>query len=375
MRSVDLLIKPASSRCDLRCRYCFYADEAAQREEAYAGRMSDEAAETLLREAYGAADPRGAVSFAFQGGEPTLAGLPFFRRFVRRARALKPPGVALSFSIQTNGMLLDPDWAAFLRDERFLVGLSLDGCRELHNAQRPDTRGRATWNRAVQSAALLRAHGVPVNALCVVTGACARRPQKVYQTLKKLGFRFLQFIPCLDPLGAVRGGELWSLSPEAYGRFLCQLFDLWYRDWAAGSYHSIRCFDDYIHLLLGEPGSSCAACGACGSYLVVESDLSVYPCDFFATDEWRLGRLGEASLSDLASGERSRAFFRAWTDGPPECAACRWRPLCKGGCKRDWVRDASGFHNYYCPAFRMLLDHAFPAMQTIARAEWRARRS
>lgn len=375
MRSVDLLIKPASSRCDLRCRYCFYADEAAQREEACAGRMSDEAAETLLREAYGAADPRGAVSFAFQGGEPTLAGLPFFRRFVRRARALKPPGVALSFSIQTNGMLLDPDWAAFLRDERFLVGLSLDGCRELHNAQRPDTRGRATWNRAVQSAALLRAHGVPVNALCVVTGACARRPQKVYQTLKKLGFRFLQFIPCLDPLGAVRGGEPWSLSPEAYGRFLCQLFDLWYRDWAAGSYHSIRCFDDYIHLLLGEPGSSCAACGACGSYLVVESDLSVYPCDFFATDEWRLGRLGEASLSDLAASERSRAFFRAWADGPAECAACRWRPLCKGGCKRDWVRDASGFHNYYCPAFRMLLDHAFPAMQTIAQAEWRARRS
>ena len=197
MRSVDLLIKPASSRCDLRCRYCFYADVAAQREEACARRMSDEAAETLLREAYGAADPRGAVSFAFQGGEPTLAGLPFFRRFVRR--------------------------------ERFLVGLSLDGCRELHNAQRPDTRGRATWNRAVQSAALLRAHGVPVNALCVVTGACARRPQKVYQTLKKLDFRFLQFIPCLDPLGAVRGGEPWSLSPEAYGRFLCHLFDLWYR--------------------------------------------------------------------------------------------------------------------------------------------------
>ena len=173
----------------------------------------------------------------------------------------------------------------------------------------------------------------------------------------------------------MRGGEPWSLSPEAYGRFLCQLFDLWYRDWAAGSYHCIRCFDDYIHLLLSEPGSSCAACGACGSYFVVESDLSVYPCDFFATDEWRLGRLGEASLADLASGERSRAFFRAWTDGPAECAACRWRPLCKGGCKRDWVRDASGFHNYYCPAFRMLLDHAFPAMQTIARAEWRARRS
>lgn len=211
MRSVDLLIKPASSRCDLRCRYCFYADEAAQREEACAGRMSDEAAETLLREAYGAADPRGAVSFAFQGGEPTLAGLPFFRRFVRRARALKPPGVALSFSIQTNGMLLDPDWAAFLRDERFLVGLSLDGCRELHNAQRPDTRGRATWNRAVQSAALLRAHGVPVNALCVVTGACARRPQKVYQTRLP--------VPPVHPLPgpARRGARRGALVPVAGG--------------------------------------------------------------------------------------------------------------------------------------------------------------
>lgn len=296
MRNVNLLIKPASSLCNLRCRYCFYADEAKNRACPSMGIMREETVELLLREAYRCVEERGAVSFAFQGGEPTLAGLDFFRRFVERARALRPPRVEISFSIQTNGTLLDEEWAAFFRQEDFLVGISLDGFPEAHNSHRVDAEGKGTWNRAVRNLALLKKHRVKVNALCVVTGQCARSPQQAYQNLKKLGFDFLQFIACLDPIGEARGGQPWSLEPEAYGRFLCRLFDLWYRDWESGQYHSIRLFDDQIRLLLGDSGSTCATCGQCGAYFVVEGDGSVYPCDFFALDEWRLGVLAEQIL-------------------------------------------------------------------------------
>lgn len=373
MRSVSFLIKPASSLCNLRCRYCFYADEAANRSEASLGLMSEATVETLLREAYAAVDAGGTVSFAFQGGEPTVAGLPFFRRFVERARELKPPTVAVAFSIQTNGTLLDEDWAEFLRAEDFLVGVSLDGFPELHNLNRLDAAGRATWNRILRNLELLKKRKVRVNALCVVTAQCARSPQKAYQSLKKLGFDYIQFIACLDPIGEARGGRPWSLKPEAYGSFLCRLFDLWYRDWESGQYHSIRLFDDFVHILLGDGGSTCSTCGRCGAYFVVEGDGSVYPCDFYSLDEWRLGRLGEQSLQEMAEGETAQRFLTWGTKKPPECLSCRWRVLCSGGCKNDWVTDAQGDHNYYCRAFQMLFDHAADRIAAIARAERAAR--
>ena len=369
MRAINLLIKPASSLCNLRCRYCFYADEAQRRQQASMGVMSAQTAALLLGEAYRAVDPGGSVSFAFQGGEPTVAGLDFFRSFTARAGELKPPGVGISFSMQTNGTLLDDEWARFFRDEGFLVGISLDGFPDLHNAHRIDAEGKGSWNRAVRNAALLQKTGVAVNALCVVTAQCARSPQKAYENLKKLGFDYIQFIACLDPIGAERGGEPWSLKPEAYGQFLCRLFDLWYRDWEQGKYHSIRLFDDYIHLLLGDGGSTCATCGSCGAYFVVEADGSVYPCDFFALDEWRLGKLGEQSLEEMAENETAKRFLAWGREKPPECASCPWKSLCNGGCKNDWTQG----HNFYCEAFRMLFAYAYERMRVIAGAELRQR--
>ena len=183
MKNINLLIKPASSLCNLRCRYCFYADEAANRAEASMGLMTESTVETLLREAYSMADERGFVSFAFQGGEPTVAGLSFFRHFTARARALRPRRVGIAFSIQTNGTLLDEEWARFFREEDYLVGISLDGCPEIHNTHRVDAAGKGTWNRIVKHVELLKKHGVRINALCVVTGLCARSPQKAYTAL------------------------------------------------------------------------------------------------------------------------------------------------------------------------------------------------
>lgn len=335
--------------------------------------MGREMVELLLAEAYRTVEPGGCVSFAFQGGEPTLAGLDFFRYFVGRARALVPEGVELVFSIQTNGILLDENWARFFYDEGFLVGISIDGTEDIHNAHRVDAQGKGTWTTVRERVALLQRYQVETNALCVVTRSCAREPQKVYEELKALGFRFIQFIACLDPLEMERGGMPYSLLPEDYGTFLCQMFDLWYEDWEKGKYHSIRLFEDYVHILLGDGSSTCATCGQCGSYFVVEGDGSVYPCDFYALDEWRLGRLDELPLEEMAEGAAAKQFFAWGREKPAECGRCRWRSLCNGGCKNDWMQKSDGYHNYYCTAFQKLFEHGASRILRIAQAERRAR--
>ena len=374
MKNVNLLIKPASSLCNLRCEYCFYEDEAQNRTQRSMGVMKEELADELIRQVFEAVDPDGAVSFAFQGGEPTVAGLPYFRHFAEKVKQHRPPKVRVSFAIQTNGTLLNEDWAQFLKAEGFLVGLSVDGFREAHEAHRVDAEGNGTWKRVLTAKALLDQYAVDYNALCVVTGHCARHPEKAYGSLKNLGFRYIQFIACLDPIGHDRGQEPWSLTPERYGRFLCRVFDLWYRDWVQGNYRSIRLFEDYVHVLLGDGASTCSTCGKCGSYLVLEGDGSAYPCDFFVLDHWKIGSIGEMTIADMAASEKTAAFLHWGSVKPVECAACPYGVICNGGCKNDWYTDETGSHNYFCASFRELLDHALPRLQQIARAELAAKR-
>lgn len=372
MKNLSFLIKPASSLCNLCCRYCFYTDIAANREQGSMGLMSQQTARLLLEEAFRTVEPGGAVSFAFQGGEPTLAGLDFFREFTRQAEELRPEGVRINFAIQTNGILLDREWAEFFRENRFLVGLSMDGYKDLHDFFRVDPQGRGTWNQVRRSLELLDRTGVEYNVLCVVTAQCAKHPQRVYRELKKLGVRYLQFIACLDPIDR-RGEEPFSLTPELYAQFLCRLFDLWYADWESGDYHSVRLFDDYMNLLLRGRAGTCATNGQCGAYFVVEGDGSVYPCDFFALDQWRLGRLGENSLWEMAQGRLMADFLSRGGKKPPECAQCPWQRLCGGGCRNDWTAGETP-HNYYCSAFQTFFTHAQGGLAHIAQAERQAMR-
>lgn len=375
MRSVSLLIKPASSLCDLRCKYCFYANVAANREIKSYGIMTAETMERLIQAAFEASDPGGLVSFAFQGGEPTLAGLPFFEAFTEAVERLRKPDVQIAYAIQTNGMSLDENWAQFLHAHNFLVGISIDGDKDIHDLHRVDATGKGTWSRVVKALRLLQQHEVETNILCVVSNACSRSPQRVYTALKKLGVRYLQFIPCLDPLEEERGSRPYSLKPERYGKFLCGLFDAWYQDWTAGNYVSIRLFDDYVHLFMGMPPGTCATSGQCGSYFVVEGDGSLYPCDFYVLDEWRLGSVQDGrSLTQLANGELAAAFQARSHTKPAECKNCPWVRYCCGGCPRDWYILDSAQHNYFCPAFRTFFEYAALRLQEIAAAEIAARR-
>lgn len=366
MKSLTLLIKPASSLCNMRCRYCFYDDVSDNRQVKSMGVMKEATIRRLLQSAVEAVEPGGSIQVLFQGGEPTLAGLEYFRTFLRLEAELCPQSVQISHSIQTNGMAMDDQWAEFFARNHFLVGLSLDGTREFHDRFRVDSNGKGSWSQVVKALAILDRYHVETNLLCVVTGAIARSPQKVYQSLRKLGDHPLQFIPCLDPLDCERGTLPHSLSPDGYGKFLCVLFDCWYRELSEGTYVSIRCFDDYLRIMMGMAPGSCAASGSCGSYLVVEGDGSLYPCDFFVLDSWCLGNIHEVSVEDALASPNSQAFLQEGNRRPNECFSCPYAALCRGGCKRDWFYSNGMPKNYYCQAFRSFFDYALSRLRRAA---------
>lgn len=370
MHSLTFLIKPASSLCNMRCRYCFYEDVAANRTQKHMGIMTEDTVEQILRKAFQAVSPGGTITFLFQGGEPTLAGLEYFRNFIALEHTYNKTGVHCYHAIQTNGFNLTEAWAKFFGEHNFLVGISIDGTQSIHNSFRIDASGEGTWEKTTDALKLLKQFHVETNILCVVTGQIAKKAPQVYRSLTQLGRLPLQFIPCLDPIEASRGSEFYSLKPDAYGKFLCSLFDCWYRDWKAGNYISIRTFDDYLRILLRMPPSSCAASGACGSYLVVEGDGSLYPCDFYVLDHWYLGNICSISIEDALSSAKSRQFLQEGRNRPQECRSCRYMPLCRGGCKRDWMENGS---NYYCRSFQTFFSYAVPRLEEMAAAYFRNR--
>ena len=218
LRQLSFLIKPASSLCNLRCKYCFYEDESENRNQKCYGIMDFDTVDKLIASAVDATSENAMISIGFQGGEPTVAGLDYFRHFIEEEK--KYPGRRFSHSIQTNGYALDEQWAEFLAENSFLVGISIDGYRDLHDLHRLTPSGEGSFDRIAANLEFLKKHNVEFNALCVVTEQCAQRPHRVYNRLKDMGFQFLQFIACLDPIGKESGQESYSLTPESYGRFL-----------------------------------------------------------------------------------------------------------------------------------------------------------
>lgn len=371
MASVTFLVKPASGLCNMRCRYCFYEDVSASRAQKSMGLMSRDTARRLIREGFAYAGPGGHVHFLFQGGEPTLAGLTFFRDFLEDAQALRPAGAEASFSIQTNGLALDESWARLFREGDFLVGLSLDGTKTLHDRFRRDAAGDGTWDRTVRALELLDRAGVQTNLLCVVTGDVAKAPDQVWRSLAALGPHPLQFIPCLDPLEAARGSLPWSLTPDAYGAFLKGIFDRWYEQLSRGRYVSVRSFDDLLRLLAGMAPSTCAAAGRCGGYLAAEADGSLYPCDFYVLDRWRIGNIRQMTVAEALASPVMEAFLAGGARRPAACGPCPYGPLCRGGCRRDFLEGPDGPTNYYCSSLRAFFPYALPRLQAAARALFR----
>ena len=365
-KHLALLVKPVSGLCNMRCSYCFYADEIGRRHGSVPSVMTEETAAALISSAFDSVSDGGSLSFSFQGGEPSLAGLDFFRFFCDRADRMNTRGLTVSWAIQTNGLAVDDEWAAFLKDRRFLAGVSVDGDYGTHNAFRADAAGRETFDRVQSGLQCLLRAGTETNLLCVVHARTAGAPKKVYRALKDTGIRWLQFIPCLDPLDGSRGSSPWSLTAEAYGRFLCAVFDCWYQDWLDGRRISVQPFEDWVLAAMGRPGSTCASCGNCGAYLVAEADGSLYPCDFYALDEWKLGTVSDGITAAFDS-ERMKSFAARSAVRPPECRCCPWAGLCRGGCPRYWVVHEKEPGNVLCPALQRFFSYASDRIRLIAR--------
>lgn len=367
MPPLNMLIKPASGICNMRCKYCFYHDVSENRSQASYGRMSMETLEDLVKRAFDFAEYT--CSFAFQGGEPTFAGLEFFQRLTELEKKYNQKKVKVQYSIQTNGTLVDDRWAEFFARNHFLVGLSLDGTREVHDAMRVDAEGKGTFDRVMKTAAILEKYRVDFNILCVVNRGVAQESKKIYQFFREKKFGYVQPIPCLDPIGEQPGQHEFSLTPEKYGYFLKTFFDLWYDDLKNGHMTVIRNFDNYIGILMGYQPEMCSMLGHCICQYVVEADGSVYPCDFYVLDEWKLGNIRDSSFWELGKSEKVREFIRLSQHVDEQCRACRWRQLCRGGCRRNREPFQNGkpVLNYYCSSYREFFEYAAPRLLEIKR--------
>lgn len=358
-----LMIKPASSLCNLRCRYCFYADETAIRSVSSYGIMTAETTEQMIDQVFGSIQEKSTVTFAFQGGEPTMAGLPYFHHFVAYVKQHQGHHT-VNYSLQTNGTLLNPQWCEFLKENRFLVGISLDISPTYHNDTRVTFSGKGSFHVVNQNRRLLEQYKVEYNVLSVLTGSMARHPMQVWKAILDMGVRYVQFIPCLEELQeGVRSP--FALTPKRFAYFYNGLFPLWLEEFRKGNYISIRFFDDVLNLLSRGMVTSCGFTGRCSNQTIVEADGSTYPCDFYVLDEFCMGNICRDSLQTLSSSAGVQAFFESKEPLSEVCSQCPYLRICGGGCRR--MRDSMYIQGEYC-GYRDFLTKNAAALQAVARS-------
>ena len=354
-RITSLLIKPASAVCNLDCEYCFYLDRAADPYSALPGRrMSLETLERLVDTYLFYSYPNSV--FAFQGGEPTLAGLPFFEKLVELQQRCGRGGQSVSNALQTNAVLLDKAWCELFRSYNWLLGVSLDGPEEVNDLYRYNKERRGTWRRVMESIELLQANKVEFNILCVLNTANVDKPKELYRFYRKLGIDNLQFIPLAEFDGA--GNPLpFTITADQYGRFLREVFELW---WPERRKVRIRFFDNLAEALAGQKPGTCTMHETCDSYVVVEYNGDIYPCDFFVESPWKLGNINVDSWGEIARRTRRYSFASKKTLAHPECQVCEYQSVCHGGCPKFRHGPNRRFEDldYFCSAYKMIFAKA-----------------
>ena len=358
----SLLVKPVGAACNLRCSYCFYHPEDRG---ASLSVMGPEILEMLITELLRL--PVAELSICWQGGEPLLAGLDFYKRAVRLQYGLNQ-NRTLTNSIQTNGLLINRQWATFLSKNDFLVGLSLDGPKDLHDSYRIDSRKQGSWDLVMDAAKHLQDALVPVNALCCVSAQTVSRVEEVFSFFLEQGFSHVQFIPLLEAKSSDKS-ELasFSLSSDAYAVFLCRLWDLWVEALRKGKGMGIRFFESFCHVAFGLAPTLCEMHPVCGGYVVVEHDGALYPCDFFVNEYWKLGTLDQG-LPEVVFSPKARHFNEIRLMLQPECRQCPCRKWCHGGClKYRKVGSRLYPKTYFCAAYRHFFAHAQVDLPLVSR--------
>jgi uncharacterized protein len=377
-----VMTKPTGPICNLDCKYCFYLEKEKLYPDSRKWAMQPDLLERYIRQ-YIDAQPTETVSFAWQGGEPTLLGVDFFRSVVA-LQAKYAAGKSIHNALQTNGTLLDDRWGEFLAEHRFLVGLSIDGPRRLHDFYRVDKGGAPTFDRVMKGVAVLKKHKVEFNTLTVVNRRNSAFPLEIYRFLKEIGSGFMQFIPIVErktsaPLadGLVLiqpsfAGEAevtdWSVEPRAYGEFLARIFDEWVRR-DVGRYF-IQHFDVALENWMGLEASLCVFSKTCGSALAMEHTGDVYSCDHFVYPENRLGNIAETELEKMAVSSQQQLFGNDKLDSLPSfCRECSVRFACHGECPKHRflvTPDGEPGLNYLCAGYKYFFHHIDPYMRFMA---------
>ncbi|MBM3212127.1 anaerobic sulfatase maturase, partial [Candidatus Poribacteria bacterium] len=337
--------------CNLGCRYCFYYQRSTDpynfRER---HKMNEDVLASMISQYLEFAGKY--TSFGWQGGEPLLMGLSFFRRVVELQQEYGYSGQFVGNNVQTNGTLITLELAQLFHDYNFLLGVSLDGPEEYHDHYRKYPGGRGSFTRVMENIQILNQHQVDFNILAVVNNITSKKPDETYSFFLENGFYYLQYIPAVE--FDKETGEIldFSVNVEDYGNFLCRLFDLWYNNGQPMA--SIRTFENITAIYMGINSEACIYRDECGTYAVVEYNGDVYPCDFFVEKDWRLGNLMETPLKDIIRSPKVQQFNLRKSQGHPECHNCRWYFICRCGCPNYW--DKKGM-DYLCEAHKKFYEY------------------
>ena len=380
----QVMCKPIGPLCNLQCMYCYYLDKKKYFPDDTTFQMSPEVLETFIRDYIRSQTHfrSNEIWFSWQGGEPTLLGIDFFRKAVELQKKYCPENKTICNAFQTNGTLLNNEWAAFLGKNKFLVGISIDGPRKLHDRYRTDRTNKPTFDRVMNGLKALRRNGVDFNALTVVHRYNARKPLEVYNFLTQAGFKHIQFIPIVERstkeqslISPQHGGvdedakvTPWSVAAEDYGHFLKTIFDDWSRKHVGKIF--IQFFDVQLGLFSGYPAGLCWFEETCGSGLALEHNGTIYACDHYVYPAYLRGNITVTPLEDLAASRQQNQFGQDKLENLPQyCLRCEFRFACNGGCpKHRFLQTPDGEPglNYFCSAFKQFFTHAGPALKEMA---------
>ncbi len=381
-RAFNVMTKPIGSVCNLNCTYCYYLEKQALFPQKKDWRMNDAVLETFIRD-YIEAQEIPEVSFVWQGGEPSLLGIDFFRKVIELEKKYAG-GKRIENAFQTNGTLINEDWAAFFADNGFLVGISIDGPRECHDANRVTRAGAPSFELVSEGIRQLKRFGAEFNTLTVVGEHNVHRGVEVYEFLREIGSGFIQFIPLVErpatpadapmrfasapdlPSGRLGGSEVlpWSVKPEDYGKFLCDIYDVWVRRDVGKTF--VQLFDVALCAWAGVPAPLCVFREKCGKALALEHNGDVFSCDHFVYPRFKLGNLLEKKLGALADSEAQKRFGEMKLKSLPRvCRKCGVRFVCNGECPKHRFcisPDGEPGLNYFCAAYKKFFTHVAPTM-------------
>ncbi|MEK3734370.1 MULTISPECIES: anaerobic sulfatase maturase [Paenibacillus] len=358
---INVMWKTVSEDCNLACDYCYYST-CGGKPGPEINRIDSAILDTFIKDYMQRS--RGAASFAWQGGEPLLAGLAFFEEVVYRQALHAPPHTTISNSLQTNGTLIHDRWASFFKTYHFLIGVSLDGPKEIHDARRVNAAGRGSFDRVMAGIGHLRKHQVDFNILTVIHKGNVGHAKELLAFYREHDFNFVQFIPCMDFRSQqVDRPGVYEITPREYGDFLCDVFDVWYNDGHPNV--SIRFFDNMLSVYVNREAELCVHRAACPTSLVLEQNGDAYPCDFFINDAWKLGNAGSDSIADMLAHPNYARFHRMKPALPDKCRSCTWQKLCHGGCPRNRQWNPEGTTSdpdFFCQSYVQIYAYAHDRM-------------